>query len=61
MINKGCWAEGGNATIVYLYLSCVAKNTVQNLLRGISRCCKEVLLPSKALMRHGMCCSAANQ
>ena len=33
-----------------LYLSCVgAKNTVQSLFRYVGRCCKEALLPSKAL------------
>ena len=62
MINKGCqptcWAEDSHATIVYLYLSCVrAKNTTQSLLRDTSRCCNEVLLPSKVLWRYGMCCS----
>ena len=36
--------------IVYLCLSGVgAKNTTQSLLRDVDRCCKEALLPSKAL------------
>ena len=57
-----CWAEDGHATIVYLYLSCVrAKNTAQSLLKDVGQCCKEALLPSKALWRHGMGCSAASQ
>ena len=36
------------------------KNSTQSVLRDISRCCKEVPLPSKTLLRHGMCCSAAS-
>ena len=59
-----CWAEDSHATIVYryMYLSYVrAKNTAQSLLRDVGLCCKEAPLPSKALWRDGMCCSAASQ
>ena len=45
-----------------LYLNCIRnKNSTQSLFRDISQCCwccKEALLLSKALWRHGMCCSA---
>ena len=33
----------------------------QSALRDGGRCCKEALLPSKALRMHVMCCSAASQ
>ena len=67
MIDKAIASFAGqkmhsHGTIVYLYLSCVrAKNTLQSLLRDVGQCCKEVPLPSKALWRHGMHCSAASQ
>ena len=50
---------------MHLYLNCIQnKNSTQSLFRDISLhccwCCKEALLPSKVLWRHGMCCSAAS-
>ena len=33
----------------------------QSALRDGGQCCKEALLPSKALRTHAMCCSAASQ
>ena len=48
--------------LVYLHLSCVeGKNTVQRLLRDVGWCCKEVLLPSKALWMHEVCHNVASQ
>ena len=46
-----------NSEIFPIYGCIETKNTTQMLLRDISRCCKEVALPSKVLWRHGMCWS----
>ena len=50
---------------MHLYLNCIQnKNSTQSLFRDISLhccwCCKEALLPSKVLWRHGMCWSAVS-
>ena len=48
--------------LLCICMSCVrAKNTVQSLLRDVGQCCKEAALPSKALWRHGTCCSVVSQ
>ena len=63
MISEGSQSAGQKmAMLILLYLSCVgAEYTTQSLLRDISRCYKEVPLPSNTLWWHGMCCSAASQ
>ena len=43
-------------------LSCVgAKNKHAKPLKDVGWCSKEALLPSNALLMHGMCCSVASQ